>query len=602
MVKRYRYALVALVAGTLSFSTAHPSSAANEFMNALKDFMLKPQATDPVAAREADISNRMITAINANKLTPDQTQNLKYQFDNIKTLESRYRADGTLDSIETASLNAELNRLDGNFNSMIGNPTTTVSTGSGYNKIDVSNVRLQKLSKQITDNLANGRLTLPEAKSLKVDFDRIVNEGSTQLGSTSPDVLARFDSMMDDLQRKIRANTHDTQAWPGIDGQQAIQNQRLEDGQRSGKLSNREFTELKAESDRISQMESRARTNGLQLNEAITLATDLTSLRTQIDTRLNNGEVASGGGYRGDGQGGQWGHDGANAALPADGHGGQWGHQDPSGGYGGNQVTFDLRKDEITRRIERGVTSGRLTTLEAEDLRGDLRRLEQLVEYYRNRRGGINAGNISVLDRGQANLMADLNMKLHDDSVVVNPGSNIDRKQAELKHRIDDGVASGRLTSPEAGRLRSQLEWIDSVELSLRHSGGRLDPSEEQQLLSDLGRVEEKLNRALANGNTGGSSNIAAIESRKTDIQKRINEGVSTRRINRFEGQMINNEFNRINWMQQRLMRDGRLDQGDATRIMAELDKLNDTVNRELQDRRVIGNDGFGGFGGGHRP
>lgn len=615
MLKRNGIAL-AITAGTITLLAAgSPAGAANEVMNMFKDFLNRqvqqPQTADPISQKDTDISNKIIQAINGNKLSSDQIQSLKTQYDAIKATEARYRSSGGgLDQIETASLSSDYTRLDGTLNSMLSGTASGANVNTGFNgngnfggngsfghnggfggnngfggntgfggnagmgnngpSVDSSEARFQTIAKRITESLGNGRLTPQEATALKAEFDRVTAERDTRKadGYSAQDAV-HVDSLLDDLQRRVASNTHDSQVWPGINGQQAIQSQELSQGLASGRLTQREYAELRGESDRIAQAESRARANGLQFGETLALANDLFNLRTRIDQRLNNNNVS---------------------VTPGNG-----------GIVPGNvpgSVTFDNKRDDIMRRIERGLSSRQLTTAEAEDLRGDFRRLEQLEATYRASQGGLTSSEVLVLQRGLDNINVELNERLHDNNTAGGPGwgwggrgSDIDRKQADLRRRIDEGVNSGKLTASEATRLRSQLEWIDSVELTLRHSGGRLDATEEQRLAADLDKIGERLSRLLTNSRT--APNVQLIETKKIELQKRIDDGVATRQLSPLEEKMLRNEFTRIGWMQRRLTHDGTLDQVDAQRIVAELDKLNETLTRELNDRRVAG-DGRG--------
>lgn len=283
-------------------------------------------------------------------------------------------------------------------------------------------------------------------------------------------------------------------------------------------------------------MEARARSNGLQLNETLGLANDLTTLRQRIDSSLNNLNTAS------------------TVVTPG---------------------AFDNRKNDLLPRIDRGLSSGKLTPEEADDLRWSVRRLEQLEASYRSD-GLLSPKELDLLQSGLNRILVDLNVKMND---IANTYPEIDTKQSELRRKIYLGMQSGALNSFEASKLRSTLDWIDLVESSLRQSGGTLDAAEAERLNGDLDRVAAKLNRIDSNSTPGPD-----IPARKADLIKQIDQGVADGRLTSMESLTLRNEFNRITALEQRLARNGRLDRMDRTRILGELDKLSTALLQELND------------------
>lgn len=62
------------------------------------------------------------------------------------------------------------------------------------------------------------------------------------------------------------------------------------------------------------------------------------------------------------------------------------------------------------------------------------------------------------------------------------PWRSIDQRQANLEHRIDQGVRTGDLTRPEALRLRSEFRQLERLERQYRRSGGGLSMAERRDL------------------------------------------------------------------------------------------------------------------------
>ena len=52
------------------------------------------------------------------------------------------------------------------------------------------------------------------------------------------------------------------------------------------------------------------------------------------------------------------------------------------------------------------------------------------------------------------------------------PWQSVNQRQANLEHRIDQGIRSGQITRPEAARLRGEFRSISRLEASYRRSNG----------------------------------------------------------------------------------------------------------------------------------
>ena len=78
----------ALIASSISILSCAQPAWSNQWTDMFRTLLI-PQtgvtSTDSIAARDTQITNRIIDAINANKLSTIDTQNLKSQLDRIKS-------------------------------------------------------------------------------------------------------------------------------------------------------------------------------------------------------------------------------------------------------------------------------------------------------------------------------------------------------------------------------------------------------------------------------------------------------------------------------------------------------------------------------------
>ncbi len=163
----------ALAASSVSMLVAAQPAWSNQWTDMVRNILVPPSGavySDSITERDTQITNRIIDAINANRLSPSDTQSLKVQLDRIKLMEADYRSrrnGGQLGSIELASLNTELNRVEATLNRMIGtNYGGTVTTN-----IDNTDDGFSDVKQRITRNLSSGRLTIDEARTLKGQYD-----------------------------------------------------------------------------------------------------------------------------------------------------------------------------------------------------------------------------------------------------------------------------------------------------------------------------------------------------------------------------------------------------------------------------------------------
>lgn len=427
-----------IVASVALILSAQPARS-NQWTDMFKNMLIPPSSTgstatpDSITARETQLANRIVDAINTNKLSPADTQNLKGQLDRLKGMEAGYRSSGQMGSVETASINAELSKVEASFNQMI-------STNAG----------------------ANVPLT------------------------TQPFAVGQ----------------------PGYDS--------------------------------------------------------------------HGGSYPIGGGPGG--YGGPGGPGGYGGPGGPGGYGGPGGAQS----YDRDDASrsFDMRQSNVLKRIDERAANGRLTAAEAADLRMDYRRLEQLEATYRAD-GKLSPYEYDVLQKGLDSIVAELKDK--SDSPIASQYPEIDRKQAELKKRIDDGVARRLIKGYDAQKLNNNLTWIASIETSFRQSGGRLDKAEADRILSDLDRLSAKIDRVSVNPTQD-------LLNRKAELQRKIDENSANGKLSQRAARDLRKELDRISYSLQDS--GATLPQELLTRISTDMDRLNTQITSALT---------YGGTGGGGR-
>ncbi|HEX2561211.1 hypothetical protein [Phenylobacterium sp.] len=138
-------------------------------------------------------------------------------------------------------------------------------------------------------------------------------------------------------------------------------------------------------------------------------------------------------------------------------------------------LTVNERQARLDERIDRGVRTGALTREEAARLRADFRYLADLEARYRI--GGLSAAERADLDRRFDDLSAQIGDEARDwdrgfeepdddradwreDQWRGDRSDGFEARADRLLERIDRARREGRLTAPEAARLRAELDQL----------------------------------------------------------------------------------------------------------------------------------------------
>lgn len=241
----------------------------------------------------------------------------------------------------------------------------------------------------------------------------------------------------------LSAGAASAQTWTSIDERQARLDQRIDDGVRTGDLTRTEAERLRDDFRDLARLEGRYRSDGLSAAERADLDQKFDALAAQI--RIERTDAS-----RGDGR----------ASTQ------EW-------------MSINQRQARLDQRIDVGVRNGRLTRSEAMRLRDDFHDLARLEARYRT--DGLSGWERADLDRRFDSLEARIRTESADASRDWYGGRDwrdsrgawvdINRRQAQLDRRIDQGVRSGQLSQAEARRLRAEFQAIARMENTYRRGG-----------------------------------------------------------------------------------------------------------------------------------
>jgi hypothetical protein len=160
---------------------------------------------------------------------------------------------------------------------------------------------------------------------------------------------------------------------------------------------------------------------------------------------------------------------------------------------------------------------------------------------------------------------------------------SINERQARLDQRIDVGVRNGSLTRGEAARLRDEFRDLARLEARYRSSYG-LSLSERRDLDQRFDALSARIRYERRDDDDRGDGGWGQINQRQREVENRLEYGIRTGRISRYEAVRIRAELNDFHRAEERYRRNGLnyQERRDLTRMLDRLDRI---VQAEMNDR-----------------
>ena len=165
---------------------------------------------------------------------------------------------------------------------------------------------------------------------------------------------------------------------------------------------------------------------------------------------------------------------------------------------------------------------------------------------------------------------------------IQTPG--IDQAQREVGQRIQQGLASGRITPSEAQQLYRREREIEIRERQFK-ANGDVTQQERQQLRAELAGLNAEIDRLMSRrpvvvvpappGYSGSASQTPGIDNHQFNISRRIDEGVRAGRINPREARRLHQREREIARREAFFKSDGVVTPQERRQLRNELDALN---------------------------
>ena len=264
-----------------------------------------------------------------------------------------------------------------------------------------------------------------------------------------------------------------------------------------------------------------------------------------------------------------------------------------------NTPGIERAHQEISARIQQGISNGSITPSEAQALYQRGREIEFRENQFKSN-GNASPQERQMLRADLDGLNADVERMMANRDVVRpvnNPGNNntpgIDRTHQTITARIQQGIGSGDLTPSEAQALNRRSREIEIRENQFK-SNGDTSPQERQTLRADLEGLSADVERMMTNsdvvrqGNTAGNNNTPGIDRTRQTIAARIQQGISSGDLTPSEAQALNRRSREIEMRENQFKSNGDTSPQERQTLRADFEGLSADVERMMTNSDVV--------------
>ena len=261
-----------------------------------------------------------------------------------------------------------------------------------------------------------------------------------------------------------------------------------------------------------------------------------------------------------------------------------------------NTPNIERAHQEISARIQQGISNGSITPSEAQALYQRGREIEIRENQFKSN-GDASPQERQILRADLDGLNADVERMMANRD-VVRPGNSagnnntpgIDRTHQTITARIQQGISSGDLTPSELQALNRRSREIE-IRTNQFKSDGDASQQERQTLRTDLEGLSADVERMMTNRDVvrTGNNNTPGIDNAQDDIGDRIDEGVRAGRITEREARRLHRREREIERHEASFKSDGVVTRQERRQLRSEVTALRDEVERMLRNDRRRG-------------
>lgn len=165
------------------------------------------------------------------------------------------------------------------------------------------------------------------------------------------------------------------------------------------------------------------------------------------------------------------------------------------------------------------------------------------------------------------------------------PLAGIDHSQAQIRVRIEQGVASGRINPREAEALYQRERELQAREMRMKRDG-YASLHERQALMQDLEVMRADVERAIGRHSAGMPQTRPGGDLSHARIQARIDQGQRSGRLTQREADRLRLQERELYRLEARLNADGYLSTGERRQLREEVAMLDRDIDRLMTNQR----------------
>lgn len=553
MTKTIDLATTLAIAVLLGGTFIQPASA-YDFSNILQNLAGGISGWPDLDTRQTEMGAQITAAANAGQLTAAEANGYRVELARVAQVEAQIKASGRrLGVTDSMSFTNSLNNLATRIKATIDSKTT-VNIGS---LTDVDALRAQLL-KRVTDATSSGALTQIDSANLQRSLSHN-NDIENAFKNSSDGTLTtrQVQVVSDDLQNVKTVIEQQVglaqSAVPQLDSQRAAVETKIAASLAAGTLTNSQAVDFRRELARIANMQTSfiASNGALNGNEIYTLAGQLDRLSDRVDSQISLTPLQP-------------------VAIP-----------------GQSTAAIDARQTQISRRIDDGLSSGRLTAQTAADLKHELEHIAMLEAAYQSNSSGVTSNQVQKIAAELDEMNARIDQRLLGSTIPVQTlptaGVDLSTRIEQIRTRIASSIPQGKMTNAEATQLYSDLNQINDNIESARDDSGNLSPEDQISMQGDVDRLNYRVEQILRVRRMG----LPQIEARRAQLLNRINDGQNSGKLSRLEASLLKREYNRIsrNEAQFKASTGGTLNYNQSSRLWTDLTALDQLLTNEISTR-----------------
>ncbi len=493
---------------------------------------------DSTDARQAELDKKMSDGLGSGKLTTQEAEQLRQEFNRIADREAALKSSGRpISADDRLSLLIDLERLNTQIDLKLNNTETASSAGA--TQVNLKRTQIEGL---VSDSLAQGRLSTLEAQQFKTQLDRIQSmtrdmaASDGQMTAVEQQTISVEYSMLES--RINRTMLGRAAVWPGITGGVADIEQRINDSASSRRLTDGEAAGLRSELQRIKETAASTRKSDgtISIDSSLAIASDLEKLSNRINQTL---------------------HDRTEISVD----------------LGQKQIALD-------NQIAGGVFDGTLTLAEARELDAEADRIARKEAEARTSSGGMTYRDRLALAYDLEQLATKADVKIHDSEKEP---INLAQEKAIIDKNVAAATINGRLTSDESRAIKAEKDRLNALEVQCRASDGRMTAGESILIASEW----DKLRRDVKRQTQDKERDVSDIDLKQAQISKRIAEGVASGRITQHEADRLGKAYDDIATQEAQFRADGGLSYGESLTLGISLEQLTRQVENAIANGRV---------------